>query len=344
MPPRLYVDPTSGAHANPPGHPERPARVDACMSALAASGLEVDRAMPPPADREDLELVHPARYLDALEEFCRDGGGALDPDTSAGPRSFDIARRAAGACVEAAVAAVERGTRSFCLVRPPGHHATATRPMGFCLLSTTAIGAAGMLARGLERVAVVDFDVHHGNGTQEIFWQDPRVLYISIHQWPWYPYYTGALEETGQGPGQGTNVNIPLPAGSDDAAYLAAVDRIVAPVLTAFRPELLIVSAGYDAHAHDPLSSTEVTTAGFGCIASRLVALADEACGGRVCMTLEGGYDLEGLSSSFLATMEVLDGREPPPPPTRGRLDPGSFPALELEKAVRFHGQRWPLG
>ena len=343
MIPRLYVDPDSAAHVTPPGHPERQARVDACLRALADAGLDVERAAAPPAARPDLERVHPARYLDALEEHCRRGGGPLDPDTSAGPQSFEIARRAAGACVEAAALAVDGRTRSFCLLRPPGHHATATRPMGFCLLGTAAVGAAATLARGVDRVAVVDFDVHHGNGTQEVFWREPRVLYVSVHQWPWYPYYTGALDETGEGPGEGTNVNIPLPAGSGDAAYLAAMDRIVAPVVRAFRPGLLIVSAGYDAHLEDPLSSTEVTTAGFAAISSRLVAVAEEVCGGRVCMTLEGGYDLGGLSSSFVATMEVLAGQQPPPAPDEGRLVPGDYAGLEVDKAVAFHARRWPL-
>jgi acetoin utilization deacetylase AcuC-like enzyme len=337
--PRLYVDPAGAAHAAPPGHPERQARIDACLRALDDAGLEVERAVAPPAARADLERVHPPRYLDALEEHCRRGGGPIDADTYVDPESFAVAQRAAGACVEAAALAAGAGTRSFCLVRPPGHHATATRPMGFCLLGTAAVGTAAALAQGVERVAIVDFDVHHGNGTQEIFWRDPRVLYVSVHQWPWYPYYTGALEETGEGPADGTNVNIPLPAGSGDAAYLAATDRVVAPVVRAFRPGLLMVSAGYDAHTADPLSSTEVTTGGFAAMAGRLVALADETCGGRICMTLEGGYDLEGLSSSFVATMEVLAGRQPPPTHDLERLVPGDHAGMAVDEAEAFHAR-----
>jgi acetoin utilization deacetylase AcuC-like enzyme len=217
--------------------------------------------------------------------------------------------------------------------------------MGFCLLSSAAVGAASAIGRGLGRVAVVDVDVHHGNGTQEIFWMDPAVLYVSMHQWPWYPWYTGALEETGDGDGEGANVNVPLEAGSDDAVYLAAIDRIVAPVLRSFGPQLLLVSAGYDSHHEDPLGSMEVTTDGYARIAGSLVALAEEVCGGRVVMTLEGGYDLDGLSSSFVATMRALAGEAPEPEGAgaAGTLDPSSPQALALERAVAFHAQRWPV-
>jgi acetoin utilization deacetylase AcuC-like enzyme len=345
MRPRLFVDPGHHLHVAGPGHPERPARIDACLEALEEARLDVEMTSPPPAPRADLERVHPARYLDALEAHCRAGGGPLDPDTGAGPASFDIARRAAGACVEAVRSSLESGTRSFCLVRPPGHHATATRPMGFCLIDGAAVGAASAIGRGLGRVAVVDVDVHHGNGTQEIFWRDPAVLYVSMHQWPWYPWYSGALEEIGEAGGEGANVNIPLEAGSGDAVYLAALDRIVGPVLRSFRPELLIVSAGYDAHFRDPLSSMEVTTGGYARIAAALVSLAEEVCGDRIVMTLEGGYDLGGLSSSFVATMRVLAGEAPASEGGGAQddpLDPSSAQALAVERAVAFHAQRWP--
>ncbi|HEY8201482.1 MAG TPA: histone deacetylase, partial [Actinomycetota bacterium] len=239
--------------------------------------------------------------------------------------------------------ALEGADRSFCLVRPPGHHATATRPMGFCLLNNAAVGAASALGRGVDRVAVVDFDVHHGNGTQEIFWRDPQVLYVSIHQWPWYPWYAGALEETGAGDGEGANVNVPLPAGSDDAVYLAAMDRIVDPVVRAFGPELLVVSAGYDAHTRDPLSSTEVTTSGFARIAGRLAGLAAEVCEGRMVTTLEGGYDLEGLSTSFVVTMRALAQDDlPAAEDGEAEVDPASPQAKALERAVAFHARHWP--
>jgi acetoin utilization deacetylase AcuC-like enzyme len=338
MPTRLYVDPRAEAHVTGPGHPERQARIQACLDALEEAELETERVETAPAARADLERIHPARYLDKLEAVCRRGGGPLDPDTFAGPDSFDIAVRAAGAGVDAVRLALDEGIRSFCLVRPPGHHATATRPMGFCLVNNVAVAAASALHRGLERVAVVDFDVHHGNGTQDVFWGEPRVLYVSMHQYPWYPWYVGALEEIGEGDGEGSTVNVPLPAGSGDAAYLAAVDRVVGPVVRRFDPGLLLVSAGYDAHTRDPLSSMELTTRGFGAIAARLVALAADVCDGRILMTLEGGYDLEGLSTSFVATLRALDGEELP---LLGGpdLDPGS--AAELDRIAAFHGDRW---
>jgi acetoin utilization deacetylase AcuC-like enzyme len=348
MRPRLFTDPEQHRHVTGPGHPERPGRIDACLRALDEAGIDVERASPPPASREDLERVYPARYVDRLEALCRAGGGALDPDTTAAPDSFDVARRAAGACVEAVDLAMD-GVRSFCLVRPPGHHATAVRPMGFCLFNSVAVGAAHAVARGLSRVAVVDFDVHHGNGTQEIFWRNPSVLYLSTHQWPWYPWYGGDLDQVGEGEGAGCNVNIPLAAGSTDAVYLGAMARIAGPVLRAFQPELLLVSAGYDAHYLDPLGSMEMTTAGFGQVAAALVALAEEVCGGRIAMTLEGGYDLDGLSSSFVATMQALAG-EPSSSEDELRnaggpeyLDSAWPPAYELERAIAFHSQRWPV-
>jgi acetoin utilization deacetylase AcuC-like enzyme len=352
---RLFVDPEHHLHVTGPGHPECPARIEACQRALENAGLAdlgVEVAPPPPAPSADLERVHPARYLDRLEAHCRAGGGPLDQDTVAGPASFDVARRAAGACVAAVGLSLDSGTRSFCLVRPPGHHASAMRPMGFCLLNHAAVGAASAIGRGLSRVAVVDVDVHHGNGTQEIFWRDPNVLYVSLHQWPWYPWYAGGLEEIGEGDGEGANVNVPLQAGSGDAVYLAAMDRIVGPVVRAFAPELLLVSAGYDAHLRDPLSSMEVTTRGYARIAAGLVALAEEVCGGRIVMTLEGGYDLDALSSSFVETMRALSGEAlasgeagegvGPAPEQDDPLDPSSAQALELERAVSFHARRWP--
>ena len=332
----VYADPESGAHNGGWAHPERPERLTACLEALDQAGVAVTTALPPASDAQ-LAGAHRPAYLDALARFCSRGGGNIDSDTYALGPSFEIARRASGACCRAVDQAFARGERSFCLVRPPGHHATASTAMGFCLLNHAAVGAAHALSSGqATRVAIVDPDVHHGNGTQDIFWDDPRVLYISLHQFPWYPG-TGRLEETG-GPGApGATVNIPLPAGTSEAIYLAALQRLVVPALAGFGPDLLIVSAGFDAHQGDPLGSMEVSTPGFGAIASVLVAAAQELCAGRIVMTLEGGYDLAALASSVLATVRALEAPSPVAPVEPSRLG-GPKAGLEaLERAIAYH-------
>jgi acetoin utilization deacetylase AcuC-like enzyme len=319
---RLYADPVLQADHGLRGHPERPERVRACLQALEVSRVEVPVLEPRPAFREELERVHDPGYLDRLERFSARGGGHVDQDTYVCPASFEVAVRAAGACCLAVRAALEDGARSFCLVRPPGHHATRERAMGFCLVNHVAVGAGLALALGAGRVAVVDIDVHHGNGTQDIFWEDPRVLYLSLHQYPWYPG-TGALEETGAGAGAGATVNVPLPAGTGDAVYLAAAGRVVEPVLRAFRPDLILVSAGFDAHLRDPLALMEMSAGAFAALTARLAALSEEVCGGRMIMTLEGGYDLEGLSSSFVASLEAMTRTPAEPPEAEGDLPLG---------------------
>lgn len=333
MPPVIYADPASAAHDGGPGHPECPERLTACLEAVAGAGFGVTTTLPPATDAQ-LARVHDAAYLGRLQRFCSRGGGGIDADTYAAPESFDIARRAAGACCQAVDRAFDSGQRSFCLVRPPGHHASRSAAMGFCLVNHAAVGAAHALGNGARRVAIVDPDVHHGNGTQDIFWEDPRVLYVSLHQFPWYPG-TGRLEDTGGAAGAGTTINIPLPAGSTESIYLAAVQRIVIPALADFSPEVVIVSAGFDAHGRDPLGSMELTSGGFGLLASLLVAAAEELCGGRVVMTLEGGYDLPALASSVAATIASISA------PTRiGEAVPvvGPQACLEaLDRAAQFH-------
>lgn len=316
---RIYHDPSHTAHDPGPGHPERPARVEACLSGI---DIDVDPIQPKPATRGDLARVHDPDYLDALERLCEAGGGWVSVDTFASAESYDVAARACGAVCQAVESALLESDRSFCMIRPPGHHASRGGPMGFCLLNNAAVGAARALEAGAKRVMIFDFDVHHGNGTQEIFWNESRVLYVSVHQWPWYPWRTGGLEEIGGSGAQGTNVNIPMDAGSTDADYLWAIRAVVSPAARAFRPDLILLSAGFDAHERDPLSLMRLTKAGYEGMVEASVALAEELCEGRIVAVLEGGYEPEALSESAAACVGALSrtGRWPvlgaPQPPS----------------------------
>src|SRR5438874_5130582 len=263
------------SHDTGPGHPERPARLDAVLAGLEAAGVPdaLVWAEPRRATRAELERVHPGEHLDDLEAFCAAGGGRIDADTSAGATSWDAALLAAGAGLDA-VERLERGEGSaaFCVVRPPGHHATPERAMGFCLFNNVAVTAAALADRG-ERVLVVDIDAHHGNGTQALFYDDPRVTYVSMHEWPMFPG-TGAVDEIGRGDGIGTTINFPFPAGTAGDAYLAAIDEVVVPIAEDFDPTWLLISAGFDAHRRDPLTDLGLTSGDYGLITQRLVPLA----------------------------------------------------------------------
>lgn len=258
---------------------------------------------PRPATRAELARVHTSEYLDHIESV--EGRPAqLDPDTYTSPESVEIARLAAGAAIEAAIIA-RAGTPAFALVRPPGHHAEADRAMGFCLFNNVAVAAAHLLATGTSKLAIVDIDVHHGNGTQWTFYTDPRVLFVSSHQFPFYPG-TGAAEETGSGEGQGFTLNIPLPAGAGDDDYDRVYRDTVQPAVEAFGPDVLLISAGFDTWIHDPLAGMRVTRDGFTRIFRRLHAAALATCGSRVMLVSEGGYDLAGLEAGIDAAFEVF--------------------------------------
>jgi acetoin utilization deacetylase AcuC-like enzyme len=313
-------------HQTPPGHPERPERaevLDAVAARWRARGTEV--VAPRAASREQLLRVHDADYLRRISETA---GRAmqLDPDTYTSPESYDVALVAAGACVDAVERVMGASHRAaYALVRPPGHHAERTRAMGFCLLNNVAVAAAHARASGAAKVAVVDFDVHHGNGTQHIFDADPHVLYISTHQYPYYPG-TGAAYEIGREAGRGFTINVPLEVGAVDEDYQLVFNRVVVPVLRQFEPSLLIVSAGFDAHEHDPLGGMRLTTAAFGAMTSELRAVAEECCRGRIVAAVEGGYDLQALGASLDVSIEALSGDAKPPawpssgiPSTRGQ-------------------------
>lgn len=301
----IFASPRFAAHVPPAGHPERPERAAVFDEVAAAWRREGGRVLDPrPATREELARVHTAGYLAAIEALA--GRAAmLDPDTFTSTDSVEVARLAAGAAVEAARQAVAAGEPALALVRPPGHHAEADRAMGFCLYNNIAVAAAALRAEGMARVAIVDIDVHHGNGTQHAFYADPAVLYVSTHQYPFYPG-TGARTEVGEGPGAGYTVNVPLEAGAGDAEFDHAYRTVVIPALEAFGPGAILVSAGFDAHERDPLGGLRVTTNGYRQTVARLHEAAARLCGRRLAMVTEGGYDLDALRECLDAAVDVV--------------------------------------
>jgi len=343
MPRAGYVyDPLYLEH-DVPGHPESPGRLRAIMAHLEDAGLlaQMTSLTPRDATPDDLELVHSGALIERVRQACQpDTDHWLDVDTYVVARSYDAALRAAGGVLAAVDAVLDGQTDSaFCLVRPPGHHATPDRAMGFCLFNNVAIAAAHALARrGLERVAIVDFDVHHGNGTQDAFYADGRVLYFSTHQHPFYPG-TGYWTATGEGSGEGAIVNVPLPRGCGDAEYLRCYREICAPALRRFRPQLLLVSAGFDAHFADPLAQMLVSARGYHGIATILRELAVELCDGRIVYTLEGGYDHTALAWSVRACIDTLLGNPFSPDPL-GHGPRIAGPDIEgmLAAVKRVHG------
>ncbi|UGB39766.1 histone deacetylase family protein [Frateuria soli] len=302
---RLYTHPACLQHDPGPGHPESSARLHAVLAALDRDRFAaLDRIEAPRASTAALERVHtPAHVARILGSAPSDGLVRLDEDTLMSPTSAEAALRAAGA-VAAAVDAVlnERASRAFCAVRPPGHHATAGQAMGFCLFNNIAVGAAHALAEhGLERVAIADFDVHHGNGTQDVFAREPRVLFVSSHQWPLYPG-SGGADETGVG----NVLNVPLPPDTDSMTFRRVWEDRLLPRLDAFRPQLLLVSAGFDAHRADPLAQLQLDADDYAWLTTRLVDIARLHAAGRLVSTLEGGYHLDALAASAAAHVEAL--------------------------------------
>ena len=287
---RVLSSPRFADHVTPPGHPERVSRGEVLISVAAdlrAAGADV--VEPRRVTDDELLQVHDGDYLTLLRETAG-RAVALDPDTFTSPESYEVARLAAGAAAGAvdAVLEGEPGTRALALERPPGHHAERGRDMGFCLFNNVPVAASHSRSRGLERVAIVDYDVHHGNGTQHTFYDDPHVLFISSHQYPYYPG-TGAAGETGHGTGRGFTVNLPLSAGATDADYERVFGEVAFPVLRQFAPQLILVSAGFDAHADDPLGGMRLTASEFVRLTAAIVAVADECCEGRVVALTEGG-------------------------------------------------------
>jgi len=297
-----------------PGHPENRERLRSTWGLLQADGILAALLETPctPASDEQLLRVHSRRHLSTVA-LAAQRNAHLDADTYVGSDSEQAARLAAGGLCNV-VAAVLSGQadNGFALVRPPGHHATPERGMGFCLYNNVAIAArAAQVEHGAERVLIVDFDVHHGNGTQDAFYEDGSVLFFSTHQYPYYPG-SGHWRETGRGAGAGATINVPFPAGVGDLGYAAAFDQVLAPLARRFQPQLILVSAGYDAHWNDPLASMQLSIPGYAALVQGLLASASELCQGRIVFTLEGGYHLDVLAHAVLTTLRQLSGQEQP--------------------------------
>ena len=308
----LVASPRFADHLTPPGHPERVER-HVVMQVVAAEFRERGGTVlePRAANADELSRIHDADYVGLIRETAG-RATALDPDTFTSPDTYEVARLASGAVLTDVDHVLDgpRGSRALALVRPPGHHAERNRAMGFCFFNNIAVATAHARARGLKRVAIVDYDVHHGNGTQWSFYDDPSVLFISSHQFPYYPG-TGAADEIGKGPGTGFTVNLPLAAGAYAADYELVYDAIAWPVLKAFKPQLILVSAGFDAYKDDLLAGMRVEAECFGRLTAKIAAIADDCCDGRVVVTTEGGYHLKGIADSLRGVIAALEGAAP---------------------------------
>jgi acetoin utilization deacetylase AcuC-like enzyme len=337
----IINNPLHAAH-DEPSHVECAARMDAIAAALDKSGLRADlvELAAQPASETQILAVHQRRLLELVRSAASRGPQWLGADTYIMPGSWDAARMAAGAAATA-VEAVLTGqvSNAFALIRPPGHHTTPSQPMGFCLLNNIAIAARHALdALGVERVAIVDFDVHHGNGTQDCFYDDGRVLLCSTHASPLYPG-TGAADDVGIEDGYGATLNLPLPYGTGDAGFQLIYDQVVLPALRRFAPQLILVSAGYDAHWDDPLGPLSLSIDGYAALTQRLVALADELCGGKIMLVLEGGYSQMALAGGVVASLRVLLGRAPGIDP----LGPASQAEPDISMLIRRARDRHPI-
>jgi len=335
--PVLLRHPSSLEH-DTGAHPESPRRIVAIEHALSERGwLGWDVRLSPAAERAKIEAIHPAEQVERIKALCDRGGGMIDMDTIVSPGSFVAALHSAGGALTMidALLGNDRALAGASLHRPPGHHAEATRSMGFCLFNNVAIAAQHALdAHGLERVLIFDWDVHHGNGTNDIFHERADVLFCSIHQSPLYPG-TGAASDVGSGPGEGYTVNMPVPGGSGDAVFLSHVEHVVRPLAGAYRPDLVLLCAGYDAHGDDPLASCVVTDAGYAAMAASVRSIADEL-GVPLGIVLEGGYDLGALSRSVVATLAVVGAEEAP------ELPAVPLHPLATRAAERLAQRYWP--
>ena len=338
----VVSDPRYRQHRGPEGHPERPERLLAVEEALSRFAGETLHRTPRLAEADEILRVHEREHWETIEQSAGAALGRLDADTYTCRESFEVARLAAGGTIDLAKSiATGEADCGLAAVRPPGHHAESDRAMGFCLFNNVAVAARALQAEvGLDKILVFDWDVHHGNGTQHSFEDDPSVMYVSTHQFPYYPG-TGDFGEIGVGRGEGTTVNIPMPAGCGDAEYVGAVGRILVPVARQFRPEMILVWAGFDAHHDDPLASMEVTAAGYRGMTALVRALAEDLCGGRVLFVLEGGYSPASLIDGVTGVLEVMSGEENEIPSDFGNLELGSPLRSIVAQAASVHAGRY---
>jgi acetoin utilization deacetylase AcuC-like enzyme len=340
---QIVEDPRYQTHRGPDGHPERPERLIAIDEALEPFRHRIESIAPRPAEPEEILRVHQDPLLAYLASTRGQPAGRIDADTYFAPSSFDVACLAAGGSLELARAVMDgRAARGLAAVRPPGHHAESNRAMGFCLFNNVAVAARAIQAEfDSARILIVDWDVHHGNGTQHSFEDDPNVFYISTHQFPFYPG-TGDFSEAGVGRGLGTTLNVPMPAGCGDAEYVGVMQRLIVPAALWFRPDLILVSCGFDAHRDDPLASMDVSITGYRALANTLRTLADELCDGRIVHVLEGGYALSGIKEGARAVLESLVADEAPDAPALADLEPGQILRGLIDRVVQVHGSRIP--